>query len=384
MRSVALPLTALVFSVASLASVPARAELTLPGDSGVTSPAPTEEKLWQPPALPFHDSWFVWEHAATAETLGVGPDTQSRNPTYEMTFRLVPRYYLRDEPRWNTSVRADLRLVHEVTNSDTTTSRGEWDLVDTPLWLSTGWIVDPRLSHKTEALLRLPYVILPTSRASWLGGRGFGLGVGAELLKKIPLRKGQAFLPGTLFWPSLVYDYRVAGSTVATNGSAERVRVDPGGQAIPSDQLSGSALPQHELAASIRFDTQLAQPLTLVTQLAGRYARRYALSDSVEVCGVVATGCTEVSSREGASRWSVSTVFLADLSYAVTPYFEVGVGYENLAQQLGPNGRRRNVFYSPEARGTLSFVVVLDLLYQAARGQPLAQEAASSTPATAF
>jgi len=43
--------------------------------------------------------------------------------------------------------------------------------------------------------------------------------------------------------------------------------------------------------------------------------------------------------------------------------FGLSFGYANLTAQLGPDGRRRGVFYSPDARfyGTLS--VSLDHLY---------------------
>ncbi|HTU63179.1 MAG TPA: hypothetical protein VMF89_32185, partial [Polyangiales bacterium] len=344
-----------------------------PRDSGVTLIPPTApEEFWKPPTSRFHDSWFVLDASTTTQTLGVGADYQSKNPTAEMMFRLLPRFYLRDEPRWNMAVRTDLRLIREFTNSDTTAERGQWDLVDAPIWLATGVILDPRVRRKSEFILRLPYIVAPISRASYSGRRGWGLGAGVELIQKIPaLGKGSTFLPQFSLWPTLFYNYRFAGDNVATSSDTTRTRLDPSGQAISSNQLNGSALPQHEVAASLRFDTYITQDLVLITQVSGRYARRYALNDSTPICNVT-TGCVDVPLRNNASRWDVVTLFVAELWYQVSPYLNVGGGYQNQAPQLGADGQRRNFFYSPEARGSVAAIIVLDTLYDALAGKPAA------------
>ena len=42
-----------------------------------------------------------------------------------------------------------------------------------------------------------------------------------------------------------------------------------------------------------------------------------------------------------------------------------------MAPQLGADGQRRNFFYSPEARGSVSAIVVLDALYDTLAGKPV-------------
>ena len=342
-----------------------------PRDSGVTLiPATAPEEFWKPPASRFHDSWFVWESSTTTQTFGLGSDYQTKNPTSEMMFRLLPRFYLRDEPRWNMAVRTDLRLIRELTNSDSTAERGQWDFVDAPIWLATGLILDPRVRRKSEFILRFPYIVAPISRVSYSGRHGWGVGAGVELIQKIPaLGPKSTFLPQFGLWPTLFYNYRFAGDNVATSSEITRIRVDPSGQVIPSNQLNGGALPQHEIAASLRFDTYFTKDLILITQVSARYERRYALKDNTPICNVT-TGCVDVPLRSNASRWSVATLFVAELWYQVSPVLNVGGGYQNLSPQLGADGQRRNFFYSPEARGLVSAIVVLDALYDTLAGKP--------------
>ena len=166
---------------------------------------------------------------------------------------------------------------------------------------------------------------------------------------------------------------RFVRSVVATNDRIDRVQLDPDGQSAPSDQLSGAAFPQHLLSVSARADTRLTHQLTFGTEFGMRYARRYAISQSVDVCGVLATGCAAVPPGEeqpdSGTRWGISTLFVVSLSYGISDSLELSAGYLNLSPQLGADGRRRSVFYSPDARAFLSLSVALDALYQSALGR---------------
>src|SRR5215207_316981 len=89
-----------------------------------------------PPKLPpYHHSVFSWEHHLSTETVGVGDEPQTHNPTYTMGLSAEPRYYLRDDPGRLLSVRLVGGLAREFTNSDSTTQRGEWAFEDTNLAL---------------------------------------------------------------------------------------------------------------------------------------------------------------------------------------------------------------------------------------------------------
>ncbi|MFZ5894030.1 MAG: hypothetical protein ACOY0T_23405 [Myxococcota bacterium] len=355
---------ACVASVALLAS-PARAQ-TAPTDGGSEVVAPKTEKpvVW----LPWHHTFFLWDHAVSAQTLGIGRDYQSRNPTYEMMFRLAPRYYFIDDPTRSVSARADIRLIREFTNSDTTTDRGEWTFTDTEVWLAYVHALSKKKGSKTDFLLRLPSVLLPTSKNSWLSGRRLGLAAGIGVDQQVPLRGEGKALSGLMLRPRATYTYQFVNSPVATRSGFDRVRVDPEGRSLPSDQLSGSALPQHLLNLSLRIDTSILERVRTITEFGLRYSHRYALPQSVQIENVD-TGPVTPEPAPSPTRWDVTTMFSMAVYYQVQHYLDIGIGYDNLSSQLGADGRRRGFFYSPDARVFLALFVVVDDFYQEMRGQ---------------
>ncbi|HWA71878.1 MAG TPA: hypothetical protein VG937_06085 [Polyangiaceae bacterium] len=317
---------------------------------------------------PFHDSVLIWDHSVTTQTLGIGADYQSRNPTYEMTLRLAPRYYLIDDAARSLSVRADVRLVREFTNSDTTTERGEWDFADSELSLLDAETIAATSQNRTQLVLRAPILTFPTSKASALGGRILGLGAGVGLDQYLTLRGETAsVLRAVLVRPRVNYSYEFVDAKVATNDRIDRIRLDSDGRSAPSDQLSGAAFTQHQLNLSARADLELARSLTFVSEFGMRYGYRYRQREAVEMC--LSTGCAEVPGRADATRWGVSTLFAVSLDYEINHTFELSAGYLNLSPQLGADGRRRSVFYSPEARAFLALGISLDSLYRQLRGQ---------------
>lgn len=356
---------ALVTAAVFAASGPVLAQAPVSSDQGAAV-APQKEEP-KPAPLRWRGSLFVWDHAVTTQTIGIGADYQSHNPTYEMTLRLAPRFYLVDNPRNTVSARADVRLAREFTNSDTTTERGEWTFLDTELWLAETQTLDASEGRHSELVFRAPILVFPTSKASYTSGRILGLGAGVGLDHRVPLRGQNAeVLPSLLLRPRVNYTYQFAESVVGTNDAIDRFRLDADGRTVRSDQLTGSALPQHQVVASLRVDTGITSQFEFVTEFGMRYARRYALAESSWVVGP-STGPVQVDSRADATRWSVSTVFAASLSYVPLDYLEVSAGYINQSLQQGADGRRRSVFYSPDAQAFLALTVALDALYQRAR-----------------
>lgn len=360
----------LVLAALALFGLPGPAGAAPAADQGVQS-VPHETRDGEA-SLPFHDSALIWDHSVTTQTLGLGADYQSRSPTYEMTFRLVPRYYLIDEAKRSLSVRADVRLVREFTNSDTTTARGEWDFADSELSLLGAETVRSTAESRTQLVLRAPILTFPTSKASALGGRILGLGAGIGLDQYVSLRgESASVLSGLLVRPRVNYGYQFVDTVVATNERIERVRLDSDGRTAPSDQLSGAAFTQHQLNLSVRADVEVTQELTFVSEFGMRYGYRYAQREAVALC--LATGCADVPARADATRWGVSTLFAVSLDYELNNTFGLSAGYANLAPQLGADGRRRSVFYSPDARAFLALSVALDSVYRTVRGQTTQQ-----------
>jgi hypothetical protein len=108
-------------------SLPALAQA--PADTPAAAPSEERER----PA--YRGSSASWEHNLSAQTLGIGDDPQTSNPTYTMGLALRPRYYFVDQPGNLLSLRADGGVFRELTDSDATTRRGEWTLNDTELVL---------------------------------------------------------------------------------------------------------------------------------------------------------------------------------------------------------------------------------------------------------
>jgi hypothetical protein len=349
------------------------------GDGGVTSANADPEKD-DAPRVPFRGSTLFWDNAASVDTLGVGQDYQSGNPVYEMAFGFRPRYYFRDVEAESLSVRGDIALLREFTDSDSTTERGEWTFTDAEVWLAYVRRVNDSPGATTDLILRAPQLILPTSKVSASNGKILGLGLGGGVEQQVPLRgEDSSFLSKAALRVNARYVYQFVSSTVPTSDDIDRVRLGPDGRSLPSDQLSGSAFTQHQGAISVQADLGLVRDLTLSTEFGMRYAYRRALDERVEVCNVVATGCAEVETREDATRYGVSTLFNVELGYDLTKQLSLALGYSNLTQQLGADGQRRQPFYSHDARGYFTVTLALDELYLAARGDRTTADAGTVT-----
>jgi hypothetical protein len=353
-------------------------------DGGPNSAAATTENEEDQPKLVFRGSTFYWDHSATAQTLGVGGDYQSRNPNYEMAFGLRPRYYFFDTERESLSARGDIALVREFTNSDATTREGEWTFTDTELWLAYVRTLNDTPDQTTSLIVRAPQLVLPTSKVSSANGKILGLGFGLGVEQAVPLRgRGSRFLSSARARANARYRYQFASSVVPTNEGIERVRLGPDGRSLPGDQLSGSAFADHEISGDLSVEPEILPGLTLLAEFGLRYAHRRALHERVDVCGVVSTGCAQVETRDDASRYGIASVFTVELGYEVRDELGLALGYTNLAPQLGADGQRRQPFYSQDARGYVTATLALDELYLTAAGRRSGRKAAASGyPAT--
>jgi len=355
-----------------VAAHPARAEappLLEPSAAGPTVDAPlpagrTGAPGVEPTKLPWHDTYLYWDHALSTTTLGVGQDYQSRNPVYQMTIGLRPRYYFVEQDRLSISARADLGLVTERTNSDTTTRQGEWSATDFELYGALSYKLRESKTDLTELGVRLPRVTLPTSKISYDSGKLLGLGVRVGLREDVVLEgREAAFFPNVELNVKAEYGYLFTSSQVPTNAGLERIRLDPEGRSIVSDQLSGATLARHAAALGAAALLHVSQNLLWTTAFELRPAWKYPVDHGVAVCGVVLTGCTTASGISDPQTRSVLTYFQTELWLTLTDTLGLSLGYANLTAQLSPSGRRRGVFYSPDASFYATLNVGLDHLY---------------------
>lgn len=329
--------------------------------------APTRVKL------PWRESLLRWDQSASGTTVGVGQDYQSRNPSYEMTLVLAPRYYLYEDERQTLGLRAELGLFREFTNSDRTTRRGEWSFLDTALLAAYSRELYGRDEVRTKLLVRAPVLMLPTSRASGAGGSArsgtfFGLGAAAGLAQTLPLLGTDASTLRTVtFIGTVGYDHNFTRATEAVAPDLQRVRMTPEGRTTPGDQLNGAALAQHQLTLGLLVDTALSERVGFTSALLWRPVWKYGFEDSE--CIRIQNDCVTPDRVDEPTRYGVVTLFSAEVSVRPFPELTVAFGYVNATLQLGPSGERRNLFYSPDARFYVSAITYLDELYLTVSGQ---------------
>jgi len=305
----------------------------------------------EPAKLPaYHHSIFSWEHSVTTQTVGVGDKPQSRDPTYTMGFVARTRYYLVDDtPRGeHFSLRLDGGLYREFTNSDVTTRRGEWDFSDTDLAaVYARRFQGPADTDGTIFELRPLTLSLPTSKLSYESGRYFAPGALVGVTNVTPWLRGRGG-PEIASMVRLAAGYKrwFSRATVPTNPSLERVRLTPDGRSLPSDELSGSSLIRDQLDFSATLVMVLGQDVLWSTSAALSPAWKYNLQDQVPECDIL-TGCVPVGGSPDDSRYVVRTLFSTEVSVRIAKGVSLELGYGNITNQLGLDGRRRSLFYSP-------------------------------------
>lgn len=266
-----------------------------------------------------------------------------------MGFVAKARYYFLDDNPKGEHLRTGLEtgLYREMTNSDTTTRRGEWGFSDT--------YVPLRYSRRFQGPSDLDGMMaivgtsltFPTSKASYDSGRYLAPGALVGVSHATPIFQGKLehFSTTEVFY--VEYQRWFARATVPTNPSLDRVRLSPDGHSLPSDTLSGSSLVRDQLNFSGRLRLSLGEDVLWTTDAAISPAWKYKVQD--HVCIMVATGCADVGVSENDSRYLVRTSFSTEVSVRIVKGFSLDVGYGNAANQLGQDGRRRSFFYSPEA-----------------------------------
>jgi hypothetical protein len=354
---------------------------------GTTAPAPPtadtgtksaqNQAAKQPPKVPFRGSLLFWDNSVSTETIGVGQDPQTRNPLYEMSLVFRPRWYFYDTDVETVSVRGDVALVREITNSDTTTERGETTLTDAQLFgaYSRQLYVDG--DYQTTFGVRAPVLTFPTSTVSFNNGRYLAVGPQLSLEQYVPLRGGDADSFQTLRGLVAVgYNHWFTRATVPTNPGLDRVRLEPGGRSLPSDQLNGAAFAEHQATFSVLLELAITERVSWSNEFRWAPSWGYGLG---ETCVQTVTGCEQIPATDG--HFGVVTLFASEVSVQVFDEMSVQLGYNNLTLQTDPNGQRRNMLYSPDARVYATITAHLDAIYLSLTGQDK-PEAAQRAPGT--
>ncbi len=350
---------------------PALAQRTVaPAIDRRLQPQPTEKgKLGEEPSA-WRGSTFSWNNSATTETLGIGQDVQSENPTYEMSFALSPRYYVwegKGELPPSIALGARLEAIREFTNSDTTTEEGEWLLSNLLLTSQFSQGVYKKDGYETTVALRAPAIALPTSKAARNNGTIFGLGARLIGLQNFPLLgENSAVLPSFGLTGVMGYDHAFRRTTTPTNTDFERERLGLDGETLPSDQLSGRAFTDDEVLLGFSTTLVIHERVRWSNLFEWHLSWKYRFNGEAEA--ELATGPAPVEEQENPDNFGVVSLFASEVSVVVVRELSVELGYQNLASQIGPDAQRRSMFYSPDARFSLSLVLNLDAAYDLVSG----------------
>ncbi|MCA9633694.1 MAG: hypothetical protein KC766_38850 [Myxococcales bacterium] len=340
-----------------------------------TGPGDEPNEPGKPKPLPW-SLQLVWDQSATTDTVGVGQDRQSEDPTYDMTFTLKPAYKLISKEKWSLSIAGEIGALREFTNSDTTTNRGEWTLTDAKLFSAYNRVLASDGDMATTVGLSLPVLTFPTSKISANTGRILGLGASASLGQTVPVLGSGADALQTFTLTGIAgYNHTFTQATTPVNGDFERSRITPSGQTDVSDQLSTGYMPKHQASLTLAGTLGITKTISWTNSFSWRPTWKY---DAVEVdCVNVTTpgDCAEVTSAEkDPTNFSVVTIFASEVGMQVVPEFSFAVGYANGTLQLGEDGTRRNILYSPDARVYLSLVGHIDAIYDSLSGRRESQK----------
>jgi hypothetical protein len=131
---------------------------------------------------------------------------------------------------------------------------------------------------------------------------------------------------------------------------------------VLSDQLTGAMNVQNTLNLAFSGDLQIRPRLDLSLSYVVLNAWAYTPPDVS--CVTIATGCAPVASIDDPTTFRVSTWATASVTYDVVDDVSLSLGYYNLANQIGPDGTRRNPLWSPAARLFLTVTGNLDVIYR--------------------
>jgi hypothetical protein len=356
----------------ALAAAPAHAQEK---DRGA---APLEKATPKPEPLIWHDTTFLFQQRTTTQTVGVGRDYQTSDPFYDWAFYLRPRLYVYEEGKLSFSFRGQALVTHELTNSNTTTDRGEVVIEDTLLSFAPQFTAYDAGEYSTNVSLALPRVVLPTSKASRAAGKIVDVGVRALLEQTFPLREGDAIFPRGRLDVRLGYSYGFAGANVPEKEDLDQLRVDMGGHLVTNDQLGGAALADHSgLVRGLVGADVLRDRIAFNLEAGLDFAHKYPLAEESTL--TLDTGPVEIPVDEDAPRTNVTTFFDVNLEFRFgRDLFSLYAGYENINAALGPDGQRRTLLWSPEAKFYLSAELRLDTTYSLATRRAAPEQAPRS------
>ncbi len=351
-----------------------------PKDEGTSREATRREKK----PLVWRGSSILFDQSVTPETVGVGKDLQSDNPSYQLWISFRPRVVLYQDKVQSFNVNLRMDYYKELTNSDDTTKYRQDVFGD--IWVNAPY--SHRVYKGDSVTTRLsigPRLLLPTSLESRAKNVIVTAGVSGAVANDFKLHKDDGPFKTARANFSMAYTHPFSKYKVSTGeAAAERQRrtTDDSAQAPSMDartgmnnQLSGGLLAEHQLLTIFDTGIQITEKLGFTLDMIFISQWKYR-PDGYDGCTSLTvqtgpTGCIGSSTANAdPPRYNLLTWFLLGPDYQLTPELNLSAGYYHLTNSIGPDGTRRNVLYSPDtARLYLSATVELDSLYERLSGR---------------
>lgn len=344
--------------------------MTPPGkDATATNP---KEKAPEKPS-PFRFSWFTWNQTATSTILGVGRNNIGHeDEEYSWEFTLTPRYYFVDTPMHQAYVTGKVGWQTELTNSNTTTQQRQTLFEDMSLGTGYAYTLYTSADKETKVYPGIgASLIFPTSKASAGQGKHLvtSLSFSPRAVVKILGEKakglGMIIAYGSVAWSHLfAASYNAINPDVATAHYIQSSS-DSNARMSLSDQtgMKGFDMDRVKLTAGYFFPVFGELYFANSWAITEGYSHDYSANPGCAV--TIMTGCATAQSDPNHATRNVHTSFDVSLSY---DFFESSlrwaVGYQNDTAQLGEDGQRRSVFYSPASAFYMDIIVMFDGVYK--------------------
>jgi hypothetical protein len=364
---------ALPAAPASSAPVPTVSFGSAPAPDSATA---TPEKKGNP----FFFTRFNWGNTASTKIFGVGADYGDKSDEqYTMEFSLSLRYYLLNETYDKVWVNAGLGFATELTNSDSTLKARQPLLNDTSIGAGYSHMVYRSADKSTFTTPSISAtLVLPTSLASRAQSKYLSTRLGAGLVQGVPLGGPKSdWFSDVTFLGSVSWTHLFSNSTTAVNDLIaalyKRQTIDPEGFSSP--QMSGSFLAKNSAALNFTYYLTIYKDLSLGNTWGVSIPDKY--QGPAISCVQISTGC--VALDKSVRALNPVTTFDIGLSYTFFNTARIDLGYQSIAPALGDNGgKRRSIFYGPDASFYGNVSVYLDTIIDKAISPAEQKKLASS------